>query len=162
MSTEGREPLLALSEWNPVMAALQWPALVALAAHLLYMHLLNNVRLARKKHRIWPPATSGHPDFDRVFRVSANFVEQFPSFISSMLLCALLVDGAVAGALGAVWVAFRVLHSERYAARRLTWGILWYTGPQYIVCFLMYLLPALRVLAHLGGAAAAARSGPAQ
>lgn len=32
---------------------------------------------ARYKFKIYAPATSGHPDFDRAFRVQQNFVEHY-------------------------------------------------------------------------------------
>eukprot|EP00897_Mesotaenium_endlicherianum_P000108 jgi/Mesen1/10098/ME000074S09437 len=134
--------------WSPLLNELQWPALVALAAHLLYVQLLLNLRDARIKHKIWPPATSGHPDFDRVFRVQANYVEQYPSFMTGMLLTAIFINGLVAGALGLVWVVFRFLHSRKYAAARLTFAIYWYTFPQYVAVGLMFILPALRVVTH--------------
>ncbi|CAI5484896.1 unnamed protein product [Closterium sp. Yama58-4] len=125
------------------------PALVAFASHLVYMRTLLGVRAARLKYRIFAPVMSGNPDFDRVIRVQANFVEQFPSFITSMFLCTLFEGGTVAAALGAVWVVFRAAHGERYSARRLGYDIFWYTVPQYAVIAIMYLLPLFRIISTL-------------
>ncbi|GJP53495.1 hypothetical protein CLOM_g12658 [Closterium sp. NIES-68] len=125
------------------------PALVAFAAHVVYMRTLLGIRAARIKHRIFAPAMSGNPDFDRVIRVQANFVEQFPAFITSMFLCALFQSGTVAAALGAVWVVFRAAYGERYGARKLGYDIYWYTGPQYAAIGVMYILPLLSIIPTL-------------
>eukprot|EP00270_Netrium_digitus_P008085 TRINITY_DN2393_c0_g1_i1.p1 TRINITY_DN2393_c0_g1~~TRINITY_DN2393_c0_g1_i1.p1 ORF type:complete len:148 (-),score=13.90 TRINITY_DN2393_c0_g1_i1:138-581(-) len=138
-------------EWqqHPILVRLRWPCLVALLAHLVYVQLLLNVARARYKHKIWPPAISGHPDFDRIFRVQANFNEQYPSFMFSLLFCALFINGEVAGVLGLIWVVCRFFYSRRYSARRLKYDVLWYTGPQYGAVGLMLLLPAIRIILSL-------------
>ncbi|CAI5503594.1 unnamed protein product [Closterium sp. Naga37s-1] len=125
------------------------PALVAFAAHLVYMRTLLGIRAARIKHRIFAPRMSGNPDFDRVIRVQANFVEQFPPFITSMFLCTLFEGGTVAAALGTVWVVFRAAYGERYSARKLSLDIFLYTVPQYAVIAIMYLLPLFRIIPTL-------------
>ncbi|CAI5984822.1 unnamed protein product [Closterium sp. NIES-65] len=89
---------------------------------LWFVKTILGVRAARIKYRIFAPVMSGNPDFDRVIRVQANFVEQFPSFITAMFLCTLFEGGTVAAALGAVWVVCRAAHGERYSARKLGHG----------------------------------------
>ncbi|KAM6055820.1 leukotriene C4 synthase isoform 1-T1 [Theristicus caerulescens] len=37
---------------------------------------------ARRKYKISPPETTGHPEFERIFRAQANCSEYFPIFIS--------------------------------------------------------------------------------
>eukprot|EP00850_Spirogloea_muscicola_P001869 SM000007S20829 [mRNA] locus=s7:460239:466679:- [translate_table: standard] len=132
--------------WDGAVARFRYPVLVALAQHLLYLCLVNAVGKARWRHRVWPPAVSGHPDFDRIFRVQANFVEQQPGFLAGMFLTAAFVDGRLAAALGAAWVALRAAHSWRYAAARLDRTIYFYTYPQYAVVAAMYVLPSAAVL----------------
>ncbi|CAI5972235.1 unnamed protein product [Closterium sp. NIES-65] len=114
-----------------------------------FVKTILGVRAARIKYRIFAPVMSGNPDFDRVIRVQANFVEQFPSFITAMFLCTLFEGGTVAAALGAVWVVCRAAHGERYSARKLGYDIYWYTGPQYAVIATMYLLPLFRIIPTL-------------
>ena len=45
----------------------------------LAVQYMIDIVMARQKHKIYAPAVSGHPDFDRVFRVQANFIEQYVS-----------------------------------------------------------------------------------
>ncbi|XP_075297705.1 leukotriene C4 synthase isoform X1 [Opisthocomus hoazin] len=37
---------------------------------------------ARRKYKISPPETTGHPEFERIFRAQANCSEYFPIFVS--------------------------------------------------------------------------------
>ncbi|NWT01602.1 LTC4S synthase, partial [Mionectes macconnelli] len=37
---------------------------------------------AHRKYKISPPETTGHPEFERIFRAQANCSEYFPIFIS--------------------------------------------------------------------------------
>nr|XP_009670860.1 PREDICTED: leukotriene C4 synthase-like [Struthio camelus australis] len=37
---------------------------------------------ARRKYKISPPETRGHPEFERIFRAQVNCSEYFPIFIS--------------------------------------------------------------------------------
>lgn len=50
-----------------------------------------------RKHRIAPPAMTGHPDFERCVRVYENQLEQYIPFLTSMFLCAIFVNGNLAG-----------------------------------------------------------------
>ncbi|KAI7801279.1 putative leukotriene C4 synthase, partial [Triplophysa rosa] len=41
---------------------------------------------ARRKYSVSPPATTGPPEFERVFRAQANCSEYFPIFVFSLWL----------------------------------------------------------------------------
>lgn len=137
--------IIQLTEWSPFLANLKWPVVVALMAQILFIAVTGQVGMARYRYRIFPPKTTGHPDFDRIFRVHMNFVEQFPFFALALLLCTFVVSGQVAGILGSIWVLFRALYSVRYSSRPIGKDIYLYTAPQYLALFLMYLFPAIRV-----------------
>lgn len=90
------------------------PALTTLVAVLLYYMTLVNVGRARSKYKIDAPAVSGHPDFDRIFRVQMNTLEQLAAFLPALWLFALYQSAAWSSAIGAVWIAGRALYAIGY------------------------------------------------
>lgn len=69
---------------------------------------------ARGRYGIKAPATSGHPDFERAFRVQMNTVEQAVMFFPALWLCANYFRADVAGVAGLVWVIGRVWYALSY------------------------------------------------
>src|ERR1700674_421541 len=61
-------------ERNRIMSNLT--AIVTCLALLLYAVLIARVGSARVKYNILAPATTGHPAFERAFRIQANTAEQ--------------------------------------------------------------------------------------
>ena len=62
------------------------------------------------------PAVSGHPDFDRAFRIQANTLEWLPLFLVSLWLFALAWnDDKIAAAIGVVWIVGRALYMTGYS-----------------------------------------------
>jgi glutathione S-transferase len=93
----------------------KFTALVTLLAVLGYFWTGLQVGQARRKYGVKPPATTGTPDFQRVYRVQMNTLEWMPIFLPAMWLAALYVNDGVAAALGLVWIAGRVLYMRGYA-----------------------------------------------
>jgi len=97
-------------------------ALVTLAALMLFFWMTIRVSQARVRFSIAAPATAGHPEFERHFRVQANTLEGLMIFLPALWLFALTLDGLtgdklgdIAGAgLGAVWIAGRALYMTSY------------------------------------------------
>ncbi len=90
---------------------------------------------ARGKYGIKAPATSGHPAFERAYRIQMNTLEQAVMFLPTLWLAARFGNPTWAGILGLVWVAGRVWYIVAYQrdpARRgpafgvamLAWGLL--------------------------------------
>jgi glutathione S-transferase len=111
-------------------------ALVTCLAILLYFFTGIQVAKARVAFGIKAPAISGHPDFERVFRVQMNTLEWMPILLPSLWLFATYIGDAAAAILGLVWIAGRILYMVGYsqaAAKRgpgfsvqaLAAGILW-------------------------------------
>ncbi|MFZ2159292.1 MAG: MAPEG family protein [Bradyrhizobium sp.] len=111
-------------------------ALVTCLAILFYLFTGIQVSKARVALGVKAPATSGHPDFDRVFRVQMNTLEWMPVFLPSLWLFAIYISDAAAAVLGLVWIAGRMLYLVGYsraAAKRgpgfavqgLAAGVLW-------------------------------------
>ena len=75
-----------------------WTALVTIAALLVYFYMGLRVGRARGKYGIAAPAISGHPDFERDFRIHANTLEWLPLFLVSLWLFSLYWNDIAAAA----------------------------------------------------------------
>ena len=90
-------------------------ALVTCLAILFYFFTTIQVSKARAAFGIKVPATSGNPDFERVFRVQMNTLEWMPIFLPSLWLFAIYIGDAIAAAIGLVWIAGRILYMTGYS-----------------------------------------------
>ena len=90
------------------------PALTTLAALLLYVVVSINVGRARGKYKIEAPAVTGHPDFERVYRVQMNTLEQLVAFLPALWLFAFFVSAAWASTIGTAWIVGRVVYAAGY------------------------------------------------
>ena len=90
-------------------------ALVTLLAVAFYLFTAINVSRTRRRTGIKVPATSGHPDFERAFRIQANTLEWMPIFLPSLWLFAVYIGDAAAAGLGAVWIIGRIVYFIGYS-----------------------------------------------
>jgi len=90
-------------------------ALVTCLAILFYFYTSIQVSKARSAFGIKVPATSGNPDFERVFRVQMNTLEWMPIFLPSLWLFAVYISDPIAAGLGLVWIVGRVLYMFGYS-----------------------------------------------
>jgi glutathione S-transferase len=90
-------------------------ALVTVLACLLYLYTSVRVSQARHKFGVKVPATSGHPDFERAFRVQANMLEWMPLFLAGLWLFAIYISDAIAALIGLVWIVGRLMYIFAYA-----------------------------------------------
>ena len=91
-----------------------YTALVTLAAVALYFWTGLAVANARQKFGVMVPATTGHADFERVFRVQQNTLEWMPIFLPLLWFFVLYVNDWAAALLGLVWLVGRVLYIRGY------------------------------------------------
>ena len=99
----------------------RWPALVTLGVVVLLFMMAVNVGRARAKFRIDAPATTGNPEFERVFRVQMNTLENALMVLPAMWVFSAFVNEIWAASLGLVWLLARVWYALAYqqaAARR--------------------------------------------
>jgi glutathione S-transferase len=91
-------------------------ALVTILAIVVYFYMGIRVGQLRVKHGVKAPATSGHPEFDRAFRVQMNTLEHLPVIIPLLWLTTFYFAPfpMAAPALGLVWVLGRVLYMDGY------------------------------------------------
>lgn len=71
---------------------------------------------ARGAYGVPAPATTGHPEFERRFRVQQNTLEQLVVFVPAMLLFATWVSATLACVLGLVFIGGRWLYFRGYVA----------------------------------------------
>ena len=90
-------------------------ALATCLVIMFYFYTSVAVAQARAAHGIKPPAISGNPDFERVFRVQMNTLEWLPIFLPSLWLYAVYVSDFYASVLGLVRIVGRVLYMIGYA-----------------------------------------------
>lgn len=90
------------------------PDLVVLLTILLLLAVTMLTGRARGKYGIQAPATSGHPMFERAYRVQMNTLEHSVIFLPTLWLAAGLGSAGVAGVLGLIWLAGRVWYAQAY------------------------------------------------
>jgi glutathione S-transferase len=90
-------------------------ALVTLLAIAFYFFTIMNVSRSRASTGVKVPATSGHPDFERAFRIQANTLEWMPIFLPALWLFAIYIGDAIAAGIGAVWIIGRVVYFIGYS-----------------------------------------------
>jgi uncharacterized MAPEG superfamily protein len=81
----------------------------------------------RAKHQCKAPATTGAPEFERMFRVQQNTMEQLVMFLPALWLYASLVNPIWAAGMGVVYLVGRFIYRSSYvkdpAGRSLGFGI---------------------------------------
>lgn len=70
---------------------------------------------ARGKYQVAAPATTGPPEFERVYRAQMNTLEQIVVFLPLLVLAAMLWGDRSAAAYGLVWSLGRILYVVTYA-----------------------------------------------
>ncbi|MCW8806843.1 MAG: MAPEG family protein [Rhodanobacter sp.] len=118
------------------------PALVTLLNLLLLLFTASVVGRARALHGIKAPAVTGHPAFERAYRVQMNTLENTVLFLPTLWLAANYGFSGWAGMAGLVWIVGRIWYAQAYlkdAAKR---------GPGFTLGTLAW--AALLVMACLG------------
>ena len=89
-------------------------ALITVLSLLVYFATMALVGRARSKYKIIAPAVTGNVDFERVFRVQQNTLESLIMHLPALWLFAIYVSDLWAAALGAAWIAGRILYTQGY------------------------------------------------
>ncbi|KAM4037946.1 leukotriene C4 synthase-like isoform 1-T1 [Anomaloglossus baeobatrachus] len=119
-------------------------AFVTIAAVLEQAYFSMQVIWARRKYKISPPNTTGHPTFDRIFRAQLNCTEYFPLFLSTLWVAGIFFHQGITAFWGLIYVytRYRYFHGyEESALGRLT--------PMYISASVLWLLIGLSLLGLL-------------
>jgi uncharacterized MAPEG superfamily protein len=94
-------------------------AIVTVLAVLLFFWTGFRVGGMRGKHAIQAPATTGHPEFDRAYRVQMNTLEQLVIFLPLLWIANAyfhMLSPFLVGALGLVWIVGRIVYAFAYMA----------------------------------------------
>jgi glutathione S-transferase len=118
------------------------PALVTLLTVLLLFGCMWVVGRARDRHAIKAPAISGHPGFERAYRVQMNTLENTVMFLPTLWLAAIHGFSAWAGVAGLVWIVGRVWYALSYLREA------GHRGPGFVVSMIGW--AATLVLAVIG------------
>ncbi|NWI87046.1 LTC4S synthase, partial [Pitta sordida] len=99
---------------------------------------------ARRKYKISPPRTTGHPEFERIFRAQANCSEYFPIFISLLWVAGIFFHQGVTAACGLLYLYTRLRYFQGYSV-----AVQGRLGPLYTSAWLLWLLLGLAVVGLL-------------
>jgi uncharacterized membrane protein YecN with MAPEG domain len=95
-----------------------WTATVTLLIGFFYFYCAFRVGNLRAKHNIRAPATSGHPEFDRAYRVQLNTLEQMGIVLPFLWVAAFypIPWAWLAPLIGAIWIVSRIVYRVGYMA----------------------------------------------
>lgn len=88
--------------------------LVILVALIEYLVFAGLVGRARAQYAVRAPATTGHPDFERVYRVHQNTLEALVVFIPAVWMFGRYLNGHWAVGLGVVFIVARAIYAVGY------------------------------------------------
>ncbi|XP_067424116.1 microsomal glutathione S-transferase 2 [Emydura macquarii macquarii] len=90
-------------------------AAVSLLSACQQSHFTWLVGKSRKQHKIMPPAVTGTPEFDRVFRAHQNCVEFYSIFLVALWIAGCFFNQELAALLGLVYMYTRHKYFHGYA-----------------------------------------------
>ena len=91
---------------------------VTILAVIFYIVTATRVGRMREKHNIVAPAVTGHPQFERAYRVQMNTLEAMPVFLPALWIAAYYFTRVplLAPAIGLVWIVGRIVYMQAYMA----------------------------------------------
>ena len=95
---------------------MRFVSIVAALALIEYITILLLTGRARATYNVEAPATTGHPVFERWYRVQQNTVEQLVVFLPALFLFANYVSPRWAGWIGLLFVIGRIVYARSYVA----------------------------------------------
>ncbi len=125
---------------------MELPAIVTLLALLEYMFFTLRVGLSRAKYQVIAPAISGSPEWERLYRVQQNTLEQLMVFLPALWVFSVFVSPMVGAGIDLFFVIGRLLYSASYIKDPQS------RGPGFLMGFLA------NVTLILGGIGGAVRS----
>ncbi len=95
-----------------------WTATVTLLIGFFYFYTAFRVGNLRGKYGIKAPATTGHPEFDRAYRVQLNTLEQMGIVLPFLWVAAFypIRWAWLAPLVGVIWVVTRFIYRAGYMA----------------------------------------------
>ena len=93
---------------------MHYVSFVIVLALLEYFFFVAMVGAARDKYSINASATTGDPNFERIFRVQQNTLEQLVIFIPAIYLFGLYVHATAGAAIGLLFLIGRSIYYKAY------------------------------------------------
>lgn len=113
-------------------------AIVTILALIQYSVFGVQVGRMRVKHGVKAPAISGHPEFERMFRVQQNTLEQLVMFLPALWIYGYFGRALLAAAAGVVFIIGRFIYRVSYVRDPSTRG----TGFTITIIATLFLLVA--------------------
>ncbi len=88
--------------------------IVMVLALLEYIYISLQVGRGRGKYDVPAPAMTGHPTFERLYRVQLNTLEQLIIFLPAIWFFGTYVSAEIAAGLGVVFIVGRFLYLTSY------------------------------------------------
>jgi uncharacterized MAPEG superfamily protein len=95
---------------------MEFVAIVTVLALLQYIYFAVLVGQARGKFGVNGPAVTGHPVFERYFRVQMNTLEILVAFLPALWLFAQYISPTWAAILGVIYLVGRFVYLRAYVA----------------------------------------------
>jgi len=122
-------------------------AILTVLVLLQYMWFAVQVGSLRGKHDVKAPAVSGATEFDRMFRVHYNTMEQLVLFLPAVWMFGFLVSHLWAAGFGAVYLVGRFVYRAEYlkdpASRSLGFGMTFIPSAVMLIWVLVVAIRAL-------------------
>ena len=93
---------------------MEYLTIVAMLALVQYIAFGITVGRARGRTGVAAPATSGHEEFDRYFRVHQNTLEQLVVFLPGLLAFGIYIDAHIGAGLGVIYLIGRQIYLMSY------------------------------------------------
>lgn len=93
---------------------MEYVAIVTVLALSQFVWFGLQVGAARRRHQVPAPTMSGHPEFERRFRVHMNTLEQLVVFLPALWMFAVRVNPVWAAGLGVVYLVGRFIYRAAY------------------------------------------------
>ena len=89
-------------------------AIITILALAQFVQFGIQVGSMRGKHGIKAPAVTGHPEFERMFRIQQNSMEQLVVFVPALWIFAHLVNPLWGAGMGLVFIIGRFIYRASY------------------------------------------------